>query len=72
MLYVYLVITFLAHWVYGFGHRTACDYLGNRPENARLSGVTFGFEALLRIKCTLNEPLCEFRIGHRTLVFSTE
>ncbi len=31
-LYVYLVTTLVAHWVYGFGLGSVFDYLGNRPE----------------------------------------
>jgi hypothetical protein len=31
-LIIYLVITLVAHWVYGFGLGAVFDYLGNRPE----------------------------------------
>ncbi len=31
-LYVYLVCTLVAHWVYGFGLGAVFDYLGNRPD----------------------------------------
>lgn len=31
-LYVYIAVTLLAHWAYGFGLGSVFDYLGNRPE----------------------------------------